>query len=82
MTLNVQDLEILCIYCVYFRLLKQTNKNSKIMSSDPIASRQIDGGGGKAEMVATFLLILIFDNFNRDISKIKSVKERNGQKTT
>lgn len=81
MTLNVQDLEILCIYCVYFRLLKQTNKNSKIMSSDPIASRQIDGGE-KAEMVATFLLILIFDNFNRDISKIKSVKERNGQKTT
>lgn len=46
-------------YCVYFRLLKQTNKHSKIMSSDPIASRQIDGGGGgEAETVATFLLIL------------------------
>ena len=28
------------------------------MSSDPIASRQIDAGWGGAEMVATFLLIL------------------------
>lgn len=81
MTLNVQDLEILCIYCVYFRLLKQTNKNSKIMSSDPIASRQIDGRKKRKRWQHSFLF-LIFDNFNRDISKIKSVKERNGQKTT
>ena len=44
-------------YCVFFRLLKQQQKkNPKLMSSDPIASRQIDGK--KAQMVATFLLFL------------------------
>jgi len=43
-------------YCVYFRLLKQQQQNPKLMSSDPIASWQIDGK--KAQMVATFLLFL------------------------
>ena len=55
-TLNVQNLEngLLCI----FQAIKTTTtkKTPKIMSSDPIASWQIDGK--KAEMVATFLFFL------------------------